>query len=157
MENFENKNNDVFVELAKVKSDPVPITIEDEKEEEKDEKNHLTPSDEGEGTLTVDVYDDGDDIVVQSTVAGVDDDDLEINITTESVTVKGTRKQERKIDEKNYFYQELFWGSFSRSIILPQEIDPDHSTANLSKGVLTIRMPKLTRSKTKKLKVKAAD
>jgi HSP20 family protein len=145
----ENKGSDIFVELAKVKSDPVPITIEDDKTP--------APSDEGEGTLTVDVYDDGDDIVVQSTVAGVDDDDLEINITTESVTVKGTRKQEKKIEEKNYFYQELFWGSFSRSIILPQEVDPDHSTANLSKGILTIRMPKLTRSKTKKLKVKAAD
>ncbi len=153
----ENKNNDVFVELAKIKSDPVPIKIEDDKEEGKDGGSHLTSSDEGEGTLTVDVYDDGDDIVVQSTVAGVDDDDLEINITTESVTVKGTRKQEKKIEEKSYFYQELFWGSFSRSIILPQEVDPDHSTANLSKGVLTIRMPKLTRSKTKKLKVKAAD
>lgn len=155
----DNKTNDIFVELAKVKSDPVPIKIEeeDEEEDEKKEKGDLVSSDEGEGTLTVDVYDDGDDIVVQSTVAGVDDDNLEINITTESVTVKGTRKQEKKVEEKNYFYQELFWGTFSRSIILPQEVDPDHSTANLSKGILTIRMPKLNRSKAKKLKVKAAD
>ncbi len=157
MENFENKDNDIFVELAKVKSEPVPIKIEENEKEDREEKGKLVASDEGEGTLTVDVYDDGDDIVVQSTVAGVDDDNLEINITTESVTVKGTRKQEKKVEEKNYFYQELFWGTFSRSIILPQEVDPDHSTANLSKGVLTIRMPKLNRSKAKKLKVKAAD
>ncbi len=148
----ENKN-DIFVELAKVKSDPVPISIENE--EEGEEK--ISKTEGGEGTLTVDVYDDGDDIVVQSTIAGVDDDNLEINITTESVTIRGERKQEKQIDEKNYFYQELFWGSFSRSILLPQEVDPDHSTASLSKGILTIRMPKLNRSREKKLKVKTTD
>ncbi|MCL4400138.1 Hsp20/alpha crystallin family protein [Patescibacteria group bacterium] len=148
----EKNKNDVFVELAKVKSEPVPIKIEDDIpiKESKTKTN-----DEEEGTLTVDVYDDGDYIVVQSTVAGVDDDNIEVNITTESVTIKGERKKSEKIEEKNYFYQELFWGSFSRSIILPQEVDPDDSVASLKNGILTVKMPKLNRVKAKKLKVKA--
>ncbi len=155
----EEKNNDIFVELAKAKNEPVPIKIEEKNDEEdkEDRRNKLAASDDEEGTLTVDVYDDGDYIVVQSTVAGVDDDDLEVNITTESVTIKGGRKKSEKIEDKNYFYQELFWGNFSRSIILPQEVDPDDSTASLKNGILTIKMPKLNRAKSKKLKVKAAD
>lgn len=151
---MDEDKNDIFVELAKVKSEPAPLKID---EEEKEPKRKLAPSDDEEGTLTVDVYDAGDNIVVQSTVAGVGDDELEINITRESVTIKGDRKKSEKVEEKNYFYQELFWGTFSRSIILPQEVDPDDSTASLKNGVLTITMPKLNRTKTKKLKVKAAD
>ena len=111
-------------------------------------------SEETEGQLTVDVYQTDNDIVVQSTVAGVKPEELEVNITNESVTVKGTRRLEEKVKEKDYFYQECFWGKFSRSIILPQEIDPDRSTAELKNGILTIRMPKMHRKMAKKLKVR---
>jgi HSP20 family protein len=109
---------------------------------------------EPEGQLTVDVFQTDNEIIVQSTVAGVSDEDLEINITGESVTVRGQREKEEKIEEKDYFYRECFWGSFSRSIILPQEIDPDRSTAILKNGILTIRMPKVERQKARKIKVK---
>lgn len=110
---------------------------------------------EEEGQLTVDVYEDGDEIVVESTVAGVEPDNLEINITSESVTIKGKRERQKKIEDKNYFYQECFWGSFSRSVILPEEVDPDKSEAKLADNrVLTIRMPKLKRKKPKKMEVK---
>jgi len=109
---------------------------------------------EAEGQLTVDVYQNSDEIVIQSTVAGVAPDDLDINITSESVTIRGKRAKEEKIEEKDYFYQECFWGSFSRSIILPQEIDPDRSTAIIKNSILTIRMPKINRQKAKKIKVK---
>lgn len=110
--------------------------------------------DENEGQLTVDVYQTESEIYVQSAVAGVSPEDLEINITPESVTIRGKRQRTEKIEEKDYFYQECFWGRFSRSVILPQEVDPDRSTAALKNGVLTIRMPKLNRQKAKKLKVK---
>ncbi len=109
---------------------------------------------EAEGQLTVDVYQNNDEIVVQSTVAGVAADDLDINITSESVTIRGERSKEEAVEENDYFYQECFWGSFSRSIILPQEIDPDHSTAVIKNGILIIRMPKVNRQKAKKIKVK---
>jgi len=149
MEKEEKK--DIFVELAKVKSQPAPLKITDKNPSENNS------ADEGEGTLTVDVYQDGDFIVVESTVAGVDDDDIEVNITTESVTIRGTRERKKEIEEKDYFYQELFWGTFSRSIILPNEVDPEESVATLKNGILTIKMPRLNRQKTRRLKVKTAD
>ena len=107
---------------------------------------------ESEGQLTVDVYQTDGEIIVQSTVAGVSPEELDINITTESVTIRGKREKEEEIKEKDYFYQECFWGSFSRSIILPQEVDPERSTAVIKNGILTIRMPKIERQKAKKIK-----
>lgn len=150
-EHIGNNNNkdDLFVELAKVKSAPRPLKIGTETAPELDE--------DAEGTLTVDVFKDADDYVVQSTVAGVKDADLDINITNESVTIRGKREKEKKIEDKDYFYEECYWGNFSRSIILPEEIDPEKSTAEVKNGILTIRMPKLSRHKAKKLKVKATE
>jgi HSP20 family protein len=145
-----NENGDVLVELVKAKGVPAPVKIEvDDKKNE-----YLEPDEESEGQLTVDVYQDKNDIVVQSTVAGVDPENLEINITNESVTIRGKREKIEVIEDKDYFYQECFWGKFSRSIILPHEVDPDASTASLKNGVLLIRMPKMNKSKAKKLKVK---
>lgn len=147
---MEEKNkNDIFMELAKVRSEPMPIKVEDD-----DGEAEFDPEEEMEGQLTVDVYQNKDDIIVQSTVAGVEPDDLEINITNESVTVRGKREKTQKIEDKDYFYQECFWGKFSRSVILPAEVDPEESTASLKNGVLTITMPKLQKKKAKKLKVK---
>lgn len=140
-----NKNN-IFVELAKTRSEPVPLVSEEEES--------FDIEDEAEGQLTVDVYQDKDAIVVQSTVAGINPDDLEVNITNESVTIRGRREKIEKIEDKDYFYQECFWGRFSRSIILPVEVDPEDSTAVLKNGVLTIKMPKIVKRKAKKLKVK---
>ncbi len=144
---MEKDKDDIFVELAKTKTEPKAIKIETE-------EPAATLDEENEGQLTVDVYQDGDDVVVQSTVAGVNPDELEINITNESVTIRGKRERMEKIEEKDYFYQECFWGRFSRSIILPQEVDPEKSTANIKNGVLIVRMPKLNRKRAKKLKVK---
>src|SRR3989344_2084537 len=112
-------------------------------------------SDEGEGQLTVDVYQTPNDIVVESTIAGVKPDDIEIDVTGESVTIRGERHQEEKIEESDYFYRECFWGRFSRSIILPQEVDPDKAHSALKNGLLVIRLPKIHRNKSKKIKVKS--
>lgn len=138
-----NNNEDIFAELAKVKSEPPPLNL-----------NEGGLSEESEGQLTVDVYQKEDEIVVQSTVAGVEPDDLEINITDEAVTIRGKREKTEIVEDKNYFYQECFWGKFSRSIILPQEIDSEKASAVLKKGILTIRLPKLDRAKAKKVRVK---
>ncbi len=143
----EEPRRDIFAELAKVKTGPAPLLrVSTEK---------ISGLGEGEGTLTVDVFQNDDYIIVQSTIAGVKDDDLEINITNESVTIRGMRERKEEVKEKDYFYQELFWGAFSRSIILPQEVDPENSTASLKNGILTVKMPKMDRNRAKKLKVKA--
>lgn len=111
-------------------------------------------SDEREGQLAIDVYQTPDDIVVESPIAAVHSDDLEINITSESVSIKGKRERHSEASDEDYFYQECYWGKFSRSIILPQEIDPEAAEASIKNGVLIIRMPKLKKQKQRRLKVK---
>lgn len=96
-----------------------------------------------EGHLTVDVFKSGDDIVVQSTIAGADSSNIDISITKDMVTIRGQRLPEEKIKPSDYYHRELYWGSFSRSIILPDDIDPDSSKASMKNGVLTIRLPRL--------------
>jgi HSP20 family protein len=109
---------------------------------------------EPEGQLTIDVYQTPLEIVIESAVAGVSPDDLDINATTDSVTIRGRRHREKEVRDEDYFYRECYWGRFSRSVILPQEVDPDSASVEFKNGILTIRLPKLNRKKTKKLKVK---
>lgn len=109
---------------------------------------------EVEGQLTVDVYQTPTEIVIQSTVAGVDPENLDISITNESVTIRGKRERIERARDEDYFFQECYWGKFARSIILPQEVDAEKSVATIKNGVLTIRLPKLNREKVKKLRVK---
>lgn len=106
-----------------------------------------------EGQLTVDVYDGGDDIVVRSTVAGVDEKNLDISVTSDMITIKGFREPDQKVRSTEYYHQELYWGSFSRSIILPVDVDADSARASLKNGILTIRLPKMERRRTKKVSV----
>lgn len=120
------------------------------------EAREPTEAREEDGELTVDIYDNGDAIMIQSTVAGVKPEDLDISITTDSITIRGKRKQTEEIREEDYYYKELFWGSFSRSIILPEEIEDAEAEANLKYGLLTIRLPKKKRNTVQKLKVKVS-
>ena len=110
---------------------------------------------ENEGQLTLDVYQTPTEILVESPIAGVAPEDLDISITSETVTIKGKREREHHVRSEDYVYQECYWGRFSRSVVLPQEVDADRAEASIKNGVLTIRLPKLNRSKSKKLKVKS--
>ncbi len=112
-----------------------------------------TKQPEEEGQLTVDVYQTDDEIVIKSAIAGVTADDIDVSITNEMVIIRGNRKHGEKVKESDYYYQELYWGSFSRSIILPEEIDADNAKASMKNGVLTLRLPKLAKSKIKKVRV----
>lgn len=108
---------------------------------------------ENEGQLTVDVFQDDDNIIIQSTIAGVGVEDIDISITNDMVTIRGRRVPEQKVPPADYYYQELYWGPFSRSIILPVDIDADSAKAAMKNGILTIKLPKLERLKTKKIKI----
>lgn len=110
---------------------------------------------EQEGQLTVDVFQDDESIIIQSTVAGVSPDDLDVSITNDMVAIRGERRAQHDVDQEDYFYQECYWGTFSRSIILPVEIDADRAEAKIKNGILTIRIPKANAAVTRKLKVKA--
>ncbi|MBP6885797.1 MAG: Hsp20/alpha crystallin family protein [Candidatus Pacebacteria bacterium] len=111
------------------------------------------PQEQTEGSLTVDVYRDDGDIVIQSTIAGATAPDLDITILNDMVTIKGARQPETKVRQNSYYYQELYWGPFSRSIILPEEVDADAAKASMKNGILTIRLPTLEKAKTKRLKI----
>ncbi len=113
-------------------------------------------TEEGEGQLTIDVYQTEGDIVITSTVAGVSADDIDITITNDMVTIRGKRERSEDVPQENYYYQECYWGPFSRSVILPVDIDADRIDASMKNGVLTVRLPKIEKEKTKKLKVRVA-
>ena len=111
--------------------------------------------DEEEGQLSVDVYQTADHIILKAVVAGVKPDHLDVSITRDMVTIKGKREEQKEVTEDDYFYKELYWGSFSRTILLPQEVEVDEAEATEKHGVLIIKLPKIDKDRETKLKVKA--
>jgi HSP20 family molecular chaperone IbpA len=112
------------------------------------------PSQDAEGQLTIDVYQTDSDIVIKSTIAGVKPEDLDVAINNDMVTIKGERKNEEIVESGNYYYQECYWGSFSRSVLLPVDIISEKAEASLKNGILTIRLPKADTTKIKKIQVR---
>lgn len=107
-----------------------------------------------EGALNIDMYQTKDNVIIKSTIAGVRPDDIDITVANDMVTISGSRKREEKISDDDYFYQECYWGGFSRSVIVPVDIDSEHIEADLKDGILTVVVPKAAKAKTKKVKVK---
>lgn len=107
-----------------------------------------------EGQLTIDVYQTETDIVIKSTIAGVKPEDLDVAINNDMVTIRGERKNEEMVGSENYYYQECYWGSFSRSVVLPVDIISEKAEASLKNGILTIRLPKADINRVKKIQVR---
>lgn len=107
-----------------------------------------------EGQLTVDVFNTPNEIVIKAIVAGVKPDNLDISITRDMVTIRGKREEKKEVENDDYYYKELYWGSFSRTILLPQEIEVEEAQASEKNGLLCIRLPKIDKEKQTKLKVK---
>lgn len=108
---------------------------------------------QAEGELAVDVYQTGKDVVIQSALAGVRPEELDVTVENDVVTIRGVRKNPNAGEEKQYFHEECFWGPFSRQIFLPEEVDIKNVEAIMRDGILTIRLPKLQREKTKQIKI----
>ncbi len=100
-----------------------------------------------EGELTVDVYKTDKDIIIQTPVAGIDENDLEIITEKDMIIIKGQRNRPENGEPEEFFIKECFWGPFSRKIILPEETDPSRAKALMNKGVLTIKIPRIEREK----------
>jgi HSP20 family protein len=133
---------------------------EEEKEkEEKEEEAENTEQEaawadgEPEGKLTVDVYQTANNIVVESAIAGVKPNDIDVNVTNDSITIRGSRKRDKIVKDEDYLYQECYWGKFARTIIVPQEVDPEGAEVTFKNGILTITLPKANRKKSRKLKI----
>lgn len=112
-------------------------------------------AEEPQGELAVDIYQTPDAIVVKALVAGVQPASIDISLTREMLTISGAREDEREVEEDGYFQRELYWGSFSRTILLPEEIDIDMAEASEKHGILMVRLPKINKKKQTKLKVRS--
>jgi HSP20 family protein len=119
------------------------------------QKDWDNTTNEPQGELAVDVYQTADAIVVKALVAGVMPTAVDIALTREMLTISGTREDEREVEDDGYFQRELYWGSFSRTILLPEEVDVDMAEASEKHGILMIRLPKINKKRQTKLKVRS--
>ncbi|MBP9757233.1 MAG: Hsp20/alpha crystallin family protein [Candidatus Pacebacteria bacterium] len=107
------------------------------------------------GELAVDVYQTADAIVVKALIAGVQPSTIDIALTREMLTISGSRTDDKEVEEDGYYQRELYWGSFTRTILLPEEVDVDMAEASEKHGVLMIRLPKINKKRQTRLKVRA--
>jgi HSP20 family protein len=155
-ENFEEED----IEEEEEAPAQVSVPVESDDEEPEDVAiNAVSQKDEEwmndyEGALNIDMYQTKDNVIIKSTIAGVRPDDIDITVANDMVTIKGSRTREEKVTQDDYFYQECYWGGFSRSVIVPVDIDSEEIEADLKDGILTVIIPKAAKAKTKKVKVK---
>ncbi len=115
----------------------------------------LSSNEEPAGELAVDVYQTPESIVIKAFIAGVHPGTIDISLTREVITISGTRQDEKEVDEEHYYQRDLYWGSFSRTILLPEEVDVELAEASEKHGILMIRLPKVNKKKQTKLKVRS--
>ena len=143
------------VELSPIRNKDTESKEKKEKPVEQKEKSFEKERDLSgpEGQLAVDVFQTKNDLVIQSAIAGIKAEDLDISIENDVLIIKGNRE---KPDEKeqDYFTKECYWGAFSKKIILPVEVDPSRISAKMKQGILTISLPKIEREKKRKVVVK---
>ncbi len=150
----EDENNDE-VEMPSTPSRKLNLSSKDGFDEKDSAAKDPKWEEEIDAELTVDLYQTPSDIIVQTMVAGVHPDNLSITITRDMITIKGKREENQSVDKDNYFVQELYWGSFSRTISLPEEVDPEEAEAIEKHGLLIIKLPKLDKNRETKLKIKS--
>lgn len=137
-----------FIKVSEEKENKISSSPASDIKENKEKWLNFDEEDEGE--LAVDIYQTEKELVIQSAIAGVKPENLDIALEKDILTVRGMR--EKPFNEKaDYFCRECYWGPFSREIILPAEIDPGQPVAKMKEGVLTIRIPKIIRGKKRKV------
>ncbi len=110
--------------------------------------------DENEGRLALDIFDTEDTLFVVAPMAGVEPNEVEITVSEDVLTVRGKRNFPEKLPKpNNFFTEECFWGTFSRSIVLPSAVNSADIKAKMKKNVLVIAVPKAKKAKSKKIPV----
>lgn len=142
----------------RMQSDSVDTFIDNERDDYADDYAEETSldssSEELGGELSVDVYQTDKAIIVKCMTAGVKKGDLDIAITREQLTIRGSRQEDRLIADDQYYHKELYWGSFYRVIQLPEEVEVEECFAEEEHGLLTITLPLLDKYKEARLKVR---
>ena len=116
-------------------------TSDGEPEEKKENMPNNNIFDQ-DGELVIDVYETNSNFVVLAAIAGVQIKDIDISLEKDMMVIKGNRSDPHIHPDKKYFYQECYWGPFSRKIILPENVDVDKADAQIDKGILTVKIPK---------------
>jgi len=137
--------------------EPKKILVRGSNGNKKDKKgdNNWIEEENEEAELALDVYQTPTDIIIQTFVAGVKPEDLELSITRDMITIEGHREESRIIDENNFFSKELYWGKFSRTISLPAEVEPEEVEATEKHGLLSIKIKKVDKEKKNNVKVRS--
>ena len=107
-----------------------------------------------DGQLAIDVFETPVDVIVKTMIPGVRKEEVDISLSRDMLTIRGERKDEKTISEDNYHCRELYWGTFSRTLKLPHEVDIDRAEATEAQGMLTIKLPRVDKEKQAKIKVK---
>ena len=158
---MENKKRSFFerltgsISMREEEEDPKKDFLKGTNKSDKKSGNSWIEEENDEAELAVDVYQTPTDIILQTMVAGVKPDDLELTIGRDIITVRGKREEIRTIDEENYFTKELYWGKFSRTISLPAEVEPEEVEATEKHGLLTIKMQKVDKERKSNVKVRS--
>jgi HSP20 family molecular chaperone IbpA len=135
---------------------PLSATFADDEDEEirTNVLRHQKPEEEV-GQLPVDVYETAKEVIIQTLIAGVLPEHLNINITRDVVSISGKREENKSIAQDSYHVQELYWGAFERVIDLPVEVEIDNAEAIERHGLLMIKLPKLDKGRKAALKIKS--
>ncbi len=134
--------------------DEIETVVEDDNDNEL--MGISNSSTDEEGQLAIDMYQTPTEIILKTMVAGVKPEDMDISVTRDMVTIRGKREDSIESSGDDYFHRELYWGVFSRTVILPQEVEVEDAEASNKNGLLTIRMPKLDKNRQTKLKVRSS-
>lgn len=135
-----------MVNKLKIKEEKIKVEGKEEVADpiETPEEENLFNS---EGELVVDVFETNSDFVVLAAIAGIQIKDIDISVEKDMMVIKGDRQDPHNHPEKKYFYQECYWGPFSRKIVLPENIKVEDASAQMDKGLLTIKIPKEEKAK----------
>ena len=104
-------------------------------------------------TPTIDVFEEGDNVVVKAELPGMGKEDIDVKVTDDIIIISGEKKKEEKVEKKNYYRMERSYGSFTRSLRLPTEVQTEKAVAKFKEGVLEVRIPKTEEAKKKEKKV----
>ena len=108
---------------------------------------------EGERTPSIDVYEEGDNIIVKAEIPGVKKEDISVSLSDDTLTISGKKSEEKEVKKENYYRKEIRSGSFSRSFTLPARVDKDKVKATYKDGVLQLVLPKAPEEKEKEVKI----
>ncbi len=150
-----NKTSSGGLKIKSYADDDDSFDYDEQESHIQENVNELEEMDKPDAELAVDVYQTTDEIVVRALVAGTTSSNLDLDLTREMLTIKGTREEPKESEKEDYFIQELYWGTFSRTILLPEEVEVEEAKAIENHGVLTVRLPKINKSRKLKLRVKS--